>query len=361
MGSQQWFISDIQHMMHGLGDCRRPLHESAVLVEEITQQQMAALLHKACDVALMRGAKMIGVEDILFLIRRDKVKLSRLLRYMCMKDLRASIQRSASVDEEDSVDSADGKPSQGRKRRKVCHDFLSSIDQTGELLALFNDEVEDEVKHERLLRADLQSRCLDPKQYLEFCEARQCNFSRKYKSQRFKDWLLSGVTLELKPNLHALELFSYLAYETVAQLVDLALMVKQDQAGDVREPRSLTLPSINHGLAEAVGSLGQPNKPGIISPSSSPPTTPTVSGQSPSLSTIPGMQQQQQQQQITGKIKTKKKKKSGTGGLDTLPIQAIQPSDIQEAIRRYSQYLGPFATYMKNNSLSTANHVMLSI
>jgi len=35
---------------------------------------------------------------------------------------------------------------------------------------------------------------------------------------KFRDWLLTGVTLDIKPNVFALEILSYLAYETVAQV-----------------------------------------------------------------------------------------------------------------------------------------------
>ncbi|MGH0175467.1 UNVERIFIED_CONTAM: hypothetical protein FKN15_070286, partial [Acipenser sinensis] len=41
------------------------------------------------------------------------------------------------------------------KRQKLAHDFLSSIDQTGEFLALFDDDDIDEVKQERLELVDL--------------------------------------------------------------------------------------------------------------------------------------------------------------------------------------------------------------
>ena len=42
---------------------------------------------------------------------------------------------------------------------------------------------------------------------------------RRYKSQRFKDWLMAGVNVDIKPNPQALEVISYLAYETVAQVM----------------------------------------------------------------------------------------------------------------------------------------------
>ena len=42
---------------------------------------------------------------------------------------------------------------------------------------------------------------------------------RKYKSQRFKDWIFTGLNLDIKPSVHCLEMLSYLAYETVAQVL----------------------------------------------------------------------------------------------------------------------------------------------
>jgi len=40
----------------------------------------------------------------------------------------------------------------------------------------------------------------------------------RYKMHKFRDWLLTGVTLDVKPNVFALEVLSYLAYETVAEV-----------------------------------------------------------------------------------------------------------------------------------------------
>ena len=40
----------------------------------------------------------------------------------------------------------------------------------------------------------------------------------RFKSQRFKDWVLSGLSLDIKPNPLAVEVLGYLAYETVAQV-----------------------------------------------------------------------------------------------------------------------------------------------
>ena len=41
----------------------------------------------------------------------------------------------------------------------------------------------------------------------------------RYKSQKFKDWLMVGVNVEPKPNPLAIEVLCYMAYETVAEVI----------------------------------------------------------------------------------------------------------------------------------------------
>ncbi|RUS86019.1 hypothetical protein EGW08_006231, partial [Elysia chlorotica] len=204
LSSTNWFTNEIQQMMFGFGDCRKPLQETAVLVEEIVHQQMVAMIHLCAEGAATRGEKQITIEDILFLLRKNKDKLKRLLRYYEVKDMKHVIKSTVSAADETSkaeVLITQDKKMDSKimgKNRQICYDFLSVIDQTGELLALFQDKEIDLVKHERLVRAELQSQGMDTKQYLEFCQARQANFSRKHtKSQRFKDWL----QLNLKPEI----------------------------------------------------------------------------------------------------------------------------------------------------------------
>ena len=36
---------------------------------------------------------------------------------------------------------------------------------------------------------------------------------------KFRDWLLTGVNLDVKPSIFGLEVLSYLAYETVAEVI----------------------------------------------------------------------------------------------------------------------------------------------
>lgn len=78
------FVTEIQSMMHGFGDARSPLPESASLIESIVQQQQRAVISQAADMATMRGSKCIGPEDILFLLRKDRIKMHRLMKYLGM-------------------------------------------------------------------------------------------------------------------------------------------------------------------------------------------------------------------------------------------------------------------------------------
>lgn len=171
-----------------------------------------AQLRLACDVAIQRQSKQIGLEDFLFLLRKDKVKLCRLLRHFNLKDMRnrmsseqwtgddqtptldetvssldagctmdfdeeellnALILEQKSSQPQDSfyssaiASSAVQQPSdpnspttggkatvfpQPAKRLKLCLDFLASIDQTGELdRYLQEDQFFDELKHNRMM------------------------------------------------------------------------------------------------------------------------------------------------------------------------------------------------------------------
>ncbi|XP_044177908.1 transcription initiation protein SPT3 homolog isoform X3 [Acropora muricata] len=209
-----WFQSEIQSMMYAFGDSRKPSSESATLIEQIVHSQMSNMVVRAADVTNMRGGRFMSVEDIIFLLRKDKEKLKRLIRFLNFKELKNKSQKQTSQDD-DEVLEATVIENKGSKRRKISYDFVGAIDQTGELLSLFDDDDIDEIKQERNERADRLSRTLDPQQYMEFTECRQTNFNKK--AGKFKEWLDCASLIDLKPNTPVMEIFSFLAYETVAQ------------------------------------------------------------------------------------------------------------------------------------------------
>lgn len=82
----QMIYAEIRQMMHGFGDSSEPLFESAKIIEDVVLQQMKTIVRKACEIADRRaGSKksnVINAEDLLFLLRKDKVKLQRIVKYI---------------------------------------------------------------------------------------------------------------------------------------------------------------------------------------------------------------------------------------------------------------------------------------
>ncbi|XP_014113133.1 PREDICTED: transcription initiation protein SPT3 homolog isoform X3 [Pseudopodoces humilis] len=317
----------------------------------------------------MRGARVISAEDLLFLMRKDKKKLRRLLKYMFFRDYKSKIVKG--IEEDDlleAVTSPDIWRSQigclfcfaclcedkfnsnnTNKRQKLAQDFLNSIDQTGELLAMFEDDEIDDVKQERMERAERQTRTMDSVQYAEFCESRQLSFSKK--ASKFRDWL-DCSSMEIKPNAVAMEILAYLAYETVAQLVDLALLVKQDMTSKAGDPFSHAISAtfIHYHNSTEPHLLGQSTsvKTSLESPENTPPPTPTPpasAGQQHLGKTPSGALGNGGIGQDSTKSKQRKRKKSTAACGMEAQSDAIQPSHIREAIRRYGHKIGPLSPF----------------
>jgi len=334
-------------MMYAFGDSRKPSTESATLIEQIVHSQMSNMVVRAAEVTNMRGGRFMSVEDIIFLIRKDREKLKRLIKYLNFKDVKNKTQKQTSQDD-DEVLEASVSEIKGNKRRKISYDFVSAIDQTGDLVALFDDDDTDEVKQERNERAERLSRTLDPQQYMEFTECRQANFNKK--AGKFKEWLDCASLIDMKPNTPVMDVFSFLAYETVGQIVDLALLVKKDvEGGDVM---TQVMPAVSI-LSESQSSVvtpGSATSAGPSTPNHTPPDTPTTpttpflpsptpSGSNTSSSTS-------QNSSLASKPKSKKRKLKGSAAsLSYSSGDCIQPQHIREAIRRYNHFIGPLAPF----------------
>ncbi|XP_037638512.1 transcription initiation protein SPT3 homolog [Sebastes umbrosus] len=321
--SRTSFIPELQSMMFALGDARRPLHETAALVEDIVHTQLITMLHQACEGASLRGSRVISAEDILFQMRRDKRKVSRLLKYLQFRDYKSKLLKSLEEEEtqqetDRTAGAAGGVAGGNQRRQRLAQDFLVWMDQTGELLSLAEWQEVDPIKQERMERLERQTRAMDQAQYSEFSESRQLSFAKK--ASKFRDWL-DCSSLELKPNSIAMEILSYLAYETVAQIVDLSLLVKQEMTAKTN-PISHVISSsyIHYNTHTEV-------KKDPDSPEATPPSTP---GSSHSSKPLP-----QGNGSLDGRARQRKRKKSCPATVEP-PSGAIQPCHIREAIRRYN-------------------------
>ena len=193
------------------------------------------------------------------------------------------------------------------------------------------------------------------------------SFSKKI--GKFKEWLGIGTTYDIKSSAAVIEILSYLAYETVNEIVDLALLVKADQ--ERTDNISANIPiSINPLSEHAQNSLKQLNIPkgALPTPTHSPPTTPT--GQTNNSNNINNNNNNNNNNNSRTQVgstslrapiqgglasslgtaslasslsglskqpKTKKKKtKNSSSNVGEGNSSKIQPSHIREAVRRYN-------------------------
>ncbi|XP_065293808.2 transcription initiation protein SPT3 homolog isoform X4 [Dermacentor albipictus] len=328
-----WVLEEIRGMMHGFGDSREPLLESVKLVEDIVTQQIKCVFHRAAEVATLRGSKAVAIEDILFLMRKDKVKLSRLVRYLELKSMQGYIYSKLPTDDEEATAAAlasaesavadvklEGAPQ--FKRTKICRDFISFIDQTGELADVFSESIFDEVKHEREMRLEAHTRTMDQTQYMEYSNARASSFCRKNKTARFREWLMKDIESDVKLSPTVLDIFSYLAYETVAQIVDLALLIKKESKHDPSDPLSWSMPPL-------VGNPGFPS------------------------TQLFSFQDKPWLQSGDGTSKSGEYAKKAL-----LPSECITPEEIREAMNRYMTRRGPMASFAKSQIQGSCKHLL---
>lgn len=216
-------LNDTQQMMFAFGDCRRPNIETARIVETVVLSQMTEIVHRAAEVSHNRGYKSIQLESILYLMRKSPQKIQRLIKYLGAKEITRKAKKET-----------DGEADEGKVRSPVgrCKDFIETIDDTGKLLAACNEEYFDEVYVERLIRNDRITRKMDNKRYEEFCKARIVNFRGNY-SAKFQAAMEDvKSSLELRVEKTAEDVLSYLSYETLGQLIEMALLLRTESLPD---------------------------------------------------------------------------------------------------------------------------------
>lgn len=300
MASEYYFTDEILNMMHAFGDSNQPLIESARLIESIVHQQLDSLIEKAEEIAQIRESAVIGAEDVLFLLRKDKSKLVRLINHLYVKDIKSSINDGTSNPAE--LRMCDPNASQPQSRRvKICYDYLSQLDEFNEYKKVFNQALFDEIKNQRLRRIDSLTRNMSHLEYAVYTKARQVSFMSRVKPERFSEWLLNDKP-HVKISVFAFEMIHYLAHETVAQIIDLSLLVKQDEERDPNDPLSVLITKSAHNNSDKANMNSHCQQPKSFN--------------------IPF-----------------------DLGTPHCPSSSITPSHINEALRRYCTSQGPFKEY----------------
>lgn len=214
-------LSEISDIMRSFGDSDQPRIESVKLVEHILQQQLRGMFNEASLVAMKRKNNPCPSQaDFEFLMRNHPVKIARMRKHL--KDMRI-LKKFLSI--------RTGRP----------QDFMEDLDQqeSDEELSIDVPEMYDEDRTRRLFRADRISQILSGQKYLEFNEARKTSFycrhgeKIKNKFRRFLD-----LPADLRIPTTTMNILAYFAHETIAVIVDYAILTRLNSSNRVTEPYS---------------------------------------------------------------------------------------------------------------------------
>jgi transcription initiation protein SPT3 len=192
--------------------------------------------------ASRRGVKSITTDDLIFLIRHDQAKVSRLRTFLSWKDVRKNVKDSddkggdADIGTgEEPVGAVAGPVDTAKKNKKA------KVGLPWEIPSLYTQEVperddeEDEDEEElnyatiqRLKKADERTKAMTKEEYVTWSEYRQASFTFR-KGKRFKEWAGFGVVTESKPNDDIVDILGFLTFEIVQTLTEEALKIKEHE------------------------------------------------------------------------------------------------------------------------------------
>lgn len=243
-----WYTNEIKRMMFGFGDVAFPNQETAELIEKIVKDQLICLLNLLSEVVAKTDTKKVGIKEYLLLLRHHPVKLRRFCQYIQATDFK----KIADTAEDDSASSefmlSDKTES---KNLNAALNFLHFLDPSGFLSSAADptkiSTMLDESLVERNQRIDAMTQGMDIEQYLDYTKKKCVSFKRRQPLNKFQDWLLhnSAFDLDFAMSSFSWDLLSYFAYETVAQIVDLAFIVRRDNVASIDDVQRNTVPRLS--------------------------------------------------------------------------------------------------------------------
>ena len=221
------FINEIASMLQAFGDVAPALPQTITLIDGFVYAQVSLLLHQAENVAEQRRSSSIGIEEFMFLCRKNTCRLFHFMRHLQFRDGKHKLKSTASIRDETLMQKRNATL---MKRTKLCLQFLDCINDPllSDLEACFYNDKFNDIRIQRLEIAELVTRNMDMKQYSKFCASRHVSFSQNMK--KFQNWLIPILDdLRFHPSKFGWESLAYFAYETVATLVHFVLLVKSEQ------------------------------------------------------------------------------------------------------------------------------------
>ncbi|KAI0478507.1 TFIID-18kDa-domain-containing protein [Xylariaceae sp. FL0804] len=244
---QHKYRQEIQQMMYVSGETGEPSVETTSMIEEIVRQQVIEMLRNCTELAARRGARTITINDLIFQIRDDAPKVSRLRTFLSWKDVRKSAkdsdEKGGEADLGVGADEAGGpagppveeaaKSKNSNKKAKVKLPWEPSSFYSQEVPEREDeeDEEEEEMNHitlQRLNKADERTKAMTKEEYVTWSEYRQASFTYR-KGKRFREWAGFGIVTDSKPSDDIVDILGFLTFEMVQTLTEEALKIKEQE------------------------------------------------------------------------------------------------------------------------------------
>ncbi|KAK2739665.1 Transcription initiation protein spt3 [Myotisia sp. PD_48] len=242
------YRQEIQQMMFVSGETGEASVETTTLIEEIVRQQVVEMLSRSTILAARRGVRSISTDDLFFLIRHDKAKVSRLKTFLSWKDVRKNVKDS---DDKGGTDAADfgagddalvasgvagpqdvtAKPKNRRAKIGLPWDLNSLYSIQVPEREEEDDEEEEEQNYatlQRLATADERTKNMTREEYVFWSDCRQASFTFR-KAKRFREWAGFGIVTDFKPNDDIVDILGFLTFEIVQTLTEEALRAKEHE------------------------------------------------------------------------------------------------------------------------------------
>ncbi|KZZ86752.1 SAGA-like transcriptional regulatory complex subunit Spt3 [Moelleriella libera RCEF 2490] len=238
------YRQEISQMMYVSGETGEPSVETTSIIEDIVRQQVIELLRNCTELASRRGSKSISTTDLIFQIRHDSAKVSRLRTFLSWKDVRKNVKDSEDKGADADLGGAgdDGgvpggpvvdEAAKKNKKAKVGLPWEPASFYSVEVPERDDEEDEEEeemnyITLQRLRKADERTKVMTKEEYVTWSEYRQASFTWR-KGKRFREWAGFGIVTDSKPSDDIVDILGFLTFEMVATLTEVALRVKEQE------------------------------------------------------------------------------------------------------------------------------------
>eukprot|EP00051_Salpingoeca_urceolata_P011960 m.148689 g.148689 ORF g.148689 m.148689 type:complete len:333 (-) comp17323_c0_seq5:339-1337(-) len=185
-----------------------------------------------CLVVVVESLELTG--PVALLRHRAQFLLYRLSEFVAFKDTRKKSGKDLS--DMDTALLADSREVKRQGLMSRVDTLMALNDLTADTpLPLSRDVTRQKTKRKRL--ADELTQGMTEHAYREYTESRKASSFTMKKTRKFRDWMNFGGYIDFKPNDELVELFGFLARETIARVVDEALRMQADTERAMRLQR----------------------------------------------------------------------------------------------------------------------------